>query len=226
MLYLPLIKRLIPDALFIHILRDGRDVAASLSRRRFVRAFPWEDRHGLLGCGIYWEWMVGHGRRFGQTIPDDYMEVHFEQLLAHPQEILDKIGRFIDQPLNYDVIQRVAYGSVETPNTSFDQDIRNFNPIGRWKTSFTSEQLLRFERLVGKTLVELGYEPATNGSELGLNVSLSATRWLHLAYFRGKLIYKNSALIRSMLPAMAGADIDGIVQAEDHPAVIKQASTL
>jgi hypothetical protein len=225
MLYLPLIKRLIPDALFIHILRDGRDVAASLSRRRFVRAFPWEDRHGLLGCGIYWEWIVRQGRGFGRTIPADYMEVHFEKLLAHPQETLNRIGGFIEQQLNYEVIQRVAYGSVETPNTSFDQDIRNFNPIGRWKTSFTSEQLLRFERLVGKTLVELGYEPATNGSALGLNVSLSATRQLHLAYFRGKLIYKNSVLIRSMLPQMTGADIDGIVQAEDHPAVIKQAST-
>jgi hypothetical protein len=225
MLYLPLIKRLIPDALFIHILRDGRDVAASLSRRRFVRAFPWEDRHGLLGCGIYWEWIVRQGRGFGRTIPADYMEVHFEKLLAHPQETLNRIGGFIEQQLNYEVIQRVAYGSVETPNTSFDQDIRNFNPIGRWKTSFTSEQLLHFERLVGKTLVELGYEPATNGSELGLNLSLSATRRLHLAYFQSKLIYKNSVLIRSMLPQMTGADIDGIVQAEDHPAVIKQAST-
>jgi hypothetical protein len=225
MLYLPLIKRLIPDALFIHILRDGRDVAASLSRRRFVRAFPWEDRHGLLGCGIYWEWVVRQGRRFGRTIPADYMEVHFEKLLAQPHETLNQIGGFIDQPLDYEVIQSVAYGSVGTPNTSFHQETANFNPVGRWKTSFTSQQLLRFEGLVGKTLVELGYEPATNGSELRLNLFLRATRLLHRAYFQGKLIYKNSALIRALLPTMAGADIDEIVQAEDHPEVIKQAST-
>src|SRR5579863_880327 len=66
MLYLRLIKQLIPNALFLHILRDGRDVAASLARRRFIRAFPWEDRHGLIGCGLYWEWIVEHGRTFGR----------------------------------------------------------------------------------------------------------------------------------------------------------------
>jgi hypothetical protein len=227
MLYLPLIKRLIPDALFVHILRDGRDVAASLSRRRFVRAFPWEDRHGLMGYGIYWEWIVKHGRCFGRAVSADYLEIHFEQLLAHPQETLNKIGGFIEQTLHYDVIRRVEYGSVAKPNTSFIQEAENpdFNPVGRWKTSFTAEQLLSFERLVGKTLIDLNYEPATNGPVLGLDSSLRATLWLHLAYFRGKLIYKNSALIRALLPAMTGADIDEIVQAEDHPAVVKQAAT-
>src|SRR4029077_7127128 len=37
MLYLPLIKQLIPEALVIHIIRDGRDVATSLGRLRYVR---------------------------------------------------------------------------------------------------------------------------------------------------------------------------------------------
>jgi sulfotransferase family protein len=227
MLYLPLIKRLIPNALFVHILRDGRDVAASLSRRRFVRAFPWKDRHGLMGCGIYWEWIVEHGRRFGRTIPADYMEIHFEHLVARPQETLNQIGAFIEQTLDYDVIRRVGYGSVAKPNTSFYAESENaeFNPVGRWKTTFTPEQLLRFERLVGKTLANLGYEPATNGSAVGLSLSLRATRLMHLAYFRGKLIYKNNEFIRALLPTMTGADIDEIVQADDHPDKVVQPST-
>lgn len=226
MLYLPLIKRLIPNALFVHILRDGRDVAASLARRRFVRAFPWEDRHGLMGCGLYWEWIIEHGRRFGESIPADYMEVHFEQLLAQPQDRLREIGEFINQPLDYDIIRRVAYGSLAKPNTSFDHEVDSaeFNPVGRWKKNFSPEQLLRFERLVGKTLIKLAYAPATDGPRLGLNPSLWATRTLHRAYFRGKLIYKNNAMIRALRPAMTGADIDQIVLADDHPAEIKQPS--
>jgi hypothetical protein len=226
MLYLPLIKRLIPSALFVHILRDGRDVAASLARRRFVRAFPWEDRHGLMGCGLYWEWIIEHGRSFGQSIPADYIEVHFEQLLARPQETLNAIGHFIDQPLDYDLIQRVAYGSVAKPNTSFYQEAEStdFNPIGRWKKNFSPEQLVRFERLVGSTLVKLGYHPATNGPSLGLNPALWATRLLHLAYFHGKLIYKNNALLRALRPTMTGTDIDEIVQADDHVPTVAQSS--
>jgi hypothetical protein len=226
MLYLPLIKQLIPDALFVHILRDGRDVATSLAQRRFVRAFPWEDRHGLMGCGLYWEWMVEQGRSFGRSVSSDYMEIHFEQLLAQPQETLDQIARFIDQPLDYDIIRHVAYGSVAKPNTSFYQEAAatDFNPVGRWKKSFSPEQLLRFERLVGATLVKLGYQPATNGAELGLNLALRATRILHRIYFRGKVIYKNSSLVRALRPAMTGADLDEIVLADDHPPAIKQPS--
>ena len=224
MLYLPLIKRLIPNALILHILRDGRDVATSLAVRRYVRALPWEDRHGLIGCGLYWEWIVDEGRRFGHSIPADYMEIRFEHLLARPQETLDKIATFIDQPLDYEIIQRVAYGSVTKPNTSFSQEAANFNPVGRWKKSFTPEQLLRFERLAGPTLVKLGYEPATDGPELGLNLELRATRLLHRSYFRGKLLYKNNSFVRALRPAMTGADLDQIVLADDHPPAIRRPS--
>jgi len=227
MLYLPLIRKLIPHALFVHIIRDGRDVATSLGKLRYVRAFPWEERHGIIGCGLYWEWMIEHGRRFGKTIPDDYMEVRFEDLLAQPQPTLDRIGQFIDQPLDYEVIQQVAYGSVTKPNSSFKQESakRDFNPVGRWRKSFSPDQLLKFERLLGKTLAELGYEPATNGSALGLDSALRTTRRLHRAYFAGKLKYKNSGLVRLLRRPMTGVDLDEIVLAEDHPPLLKPAST-
>src|SRR5258708_29862275 len=68
MLYLPLIKHLVPDALIVHIIRDGRDVATSLGNLHYVRGFPWEERHGLIGCGIYWEWIVQKGRGFGRAL--------------------------------------------------------------------------------------------------------------------------------------------------------------
>lgn len=224
MLYLPLIRRLIPDALFVHIIRDGRDVATSLARLRYVRPFPWEDRHGLIGCGLYWEWMIEHGRRFGRSVPADYMEVRFEDLLAQPQQSLDEIGRFICQPLDHDTIQRVAYGSLTRPNTSFRPDATQvgFNPVGRWKTSFSPEQLLRFERLLGRTLLELGYQPATSGPSLGQDMRLRTIRQLHRAYFAGKLRYKNNGLAQALRPAMRGRDLDEFVLADDHPPTVKQ----
>jgi hypothetical protein len=226
MLYLPQIRQLIPDALFVHIIRDGRDVATSLGRLRYVRPFPWEDRHGLIGCGLYWEWMIEHGRRFGKSVPADYIEVRFEDLLAQPQDTLDLIGRFIHQPIDYEVIQRVAYGSVTEPNTSFHQEADNvdFNPVGRWKTSFSPDQLLRFERLLGGTLTELGYQPSTNGPALGQDMWLRTTRLLHRAYFSGKLRYKNNGLMRALRPAMTGRDLDEIVLADDQPHAAKQPS--
>jgi hypothetical protein len=227
MLYLPLIKQLIPDALVVHIIRDGRDVATSLGRLRYVRAFPWEDRHSLIGCGLYWEWIVQQGRSFGRSAGADYLEVHFEDLLARPQETLNQIGRFIDHPLDCQEIKSVAYGSVSKPNTSFRTEAPNagFSPVGRWKKSFSPEQLLTFERLVGHTLQEVGYSCATHGPQMGLDLTLKATRLLHRTYFSGKRRYKNSALLRALRPRTQGSYIDAIVLADDHPTPAKQTPT-
>ena len=226
MLYLPIIKQQIPDALVVHIIRDGRDVANSLGQLQYVRPFPWEQRYSVIGCGLYWEWIVRQGRRFGQTLGRDYMEVHFEELLAQPQETLDRIGRFIDQPLNYETIQRVAYGSVSKPNTSFRAEDPKalFNPVGRWKTSFSAEELDRFEGLVGPTLQELGYSLATNGAKRPQRISLKATHLLHRTFFASKFWYKNNSGVRALRPVLTGREIDEIVLAEDHPPVLVERS--
>jgi len=226
MLYLPLIKRLIPNALIVHIIRDGRDVALSLGQVRYVRPFPWEKLHSVIGCGLYWEWIVRRGRSFRPLLGADYMEVHFEELLARPQETLDQIGAFIGQPLDYETIQRVAYGSVSKPNTSFTRDLKAvFNPVGRWKKGFSPEELEFFEGLVGDTLQELGYSLASGGNKRAGNLSLKATRLLHRSFFATKFWYKNNSWLRALRPTLKASDIDAAVLADDHPAELRVPSS-
>lgn len=223
-LYLPLIKRLIPEALVVHIIRDGRDVATSLGQLRYVRPFPWEERYNIMGCGLYWEWIVQKGRRFGQALGPDYMELHFEDLLARPQETLDQVGRFIDQPLDYKSIQRIAYGSVSKPNTSFQNQDPNarFNPVGRWKTSFSEAEVEHFEALVGGTLQELGYSLTTESPRRTNILSRKATRLLHRSFFSGKFWFKNNALMRALRPVLTSSDIDEGVLADNVAPVLKE----
>lgn len=91
--------------------------------------------------------------------------------------------------------------------------------------SFSQEQLLRFEQLVGQTLQELGYTLATGGPQKELSLALQATRLLHRTYFAGKLVYKNSWIVRPFRSSMSGSDLDKIVLADDHPPVIKRPTT-
>ena len=167
-----------------------------------------------------------HGRRFGQSAGADYMEVHFEQLLEQPQSTLDAVGRFIDQPLDHETIQRVGYGSVSKPNTSFSgkSPDAGFNPIGRWKDCFSPKELTLFERMVGTTLTELGYALATDAPKAPDDLAVKATRLLHRSFFDAKFWYKNNSALRSLRPRMKGSDIDEIVLAEDHPPPVKQTS--
>jgi hypothetical protein len=46
------ISRDFPEARFIHIIRDGRDVALSLEKRAWSRPLPWDKKRSLLAAGI------------------------------------------------------------------------------------------------------------------------------------------------------------------------------
>jgi hypothetical protein len=222
-LHLSLIKKLIPQAFVIHIIRDGRDVAMSLGRVRYVRPFPWEERQSLIGAGIYWEWIVQRGREYGRMLRPDYLEVHFEDLINSPQETLNKIGKFIDHDLDYERIRQVAYGSVSKPNTSFATDARgaSFNPVGRWKSGISADQLRKLEGMVGKTLLELGYGSSLVNRDEGMNLEMYATRLIYRAHFESKLWFKQNALVRTLRPALTATEIDATVLAEDHPPEVR-----
>jgi hypothetical protein len=222
-LHLPLIKEQIPNALVIHIIRDGRDVAMSLGAVKYVRPFPWEERQSLMGAGVYWEWIVQRGRNYGRLLGPDYMEINFEDLISSPQQTLNRVGQFIDHDLDYERIRQVGYGSVSKPNTSFTSEARGegFNPLGRWKTGLSAGQLSNLERILGKTLRELGYIPSDGKPDQGAALEIYATRSLYRTYFEAKLWFKRNQLIRALRPELSAAEIDATVLAEDHPPEVR-----
>jgi len=59
-------KQEIPEALFVHIIRDGRDIALSLRKLGDFHPFPWSRRpRSLEETALYWEWMVQKGVALG-----------------------------------------------------------------------------------------------------------------------------------------------------------------
>lgn len=91
---LPTIRRLFPGAKFLHIIRDGRDVVASLVRRRHDDGRPWADL--MTACRV-WSEHVAIGADFGRGLPDgSYLELRYEDLVrddrGHAIRILDFLG--------------------------------------------------------------------------------------------------------------------------------------
>lgn len=211
------IKKVLPDAVFIHMIRDGRDVALSLDARphKWVRPFRWDREKSLLVTGVFWEWMVKEGRRQGETLGDDYIEVRFEDLQADPHGTLARLGDFIQHDLNYERILRAGIGSVSDPNTSFKGD--SDGPVGRWKKKINPQKLALFETLVGSTLAELGY-PLSKSEVSVSRIAAMRMKASYQAYFDAKFWFKNSSLGRSYLGPMSGEQIDNTVIAVD-PAV-------
>jgi hypothetical protein len=197
LLHMDEIKRQMPDALFIHIIRDGRDVALSYAKQGWSHPRPW-DRHEHLGvAGLYWEWVVRKGREQGRRLGADYQEVRFEELITDPQETLSRLGLFIDHDLDYDQIQHNGIGSVSQPNSSFAGESEGiFNPVARWKTKLSAAEIAGFEDLVGDSLLEFGYSLLSEPKQ-GRNLRAARMRATYLAMFEAKHWIKvNTALGR------------------------------
>jgi Sulfotransferase family len=192
LLYLPLIKRLLPDALIVHIIRDGRDVAVSLDRIGWIKPLPWDKSRKLLAPAIFWRWIVRKGRRYGSRMSADYIEVHYEDLVEKPRETLERIGKFIDHDLDYDRIQQNAQGSMVDPNSSFrgDGQEKKSNPVGRWKTALSADQIAEVEGLIGKQLQQTGYELLNAPGRKRFSLPISLMGFLYPIYFDAKLWLK------------------------------------
>lgn len=182
------IQKDLGDALFVHIIRDARDVALSLDKRSWSRPLPWDKQKSLLAAGLYWEWIVRKGRQLGSMLKSKYMEVRYEDLVERPRETLPAIGSFLGQELDYERIQQASIGSVRKPLTSFKEELQEgrFMPVGRWKDRFPPNQLIEFESLVGAYLQELGYPLSTPPEKLKCSLSTKRTRAVYAAYYECK----------------------------------------
>ncbi len=170
--HLPAIERLLPEAHFIHLVRDGRDVALSLREAWFAPA------HDIAGLARYWRTLVEAARSAGRQARH-YLEVSYEALVDDPEPVLANICRFIDLPPDRSMLeywQRAperlrehrtrlcADGRVlVTHEQRLHQQHHTTHPPKRdrifaWKRAMTAEEREEFLAVAAPTLSDLGYE--------------------------------------------------------------------
>lgn len=87
--HLPVLDELFPHAQYIHIVRDGRDVAVS----NFKAAFGPKN---VLEAALTWSEQVKTTERFGAALPSGrFRTVRYEDLLNAPAETLYGVGAFL-----------------------------------------------------------------------------------------------------------------------------------
>ena len=192
-LYMAEIQASFPDALFVHIVRDGRDVASSLARQRSIRPLPLGQSRELVAAALYWEWMTQKGRAGAAMLGTSYMEVRFADLVTNPRETLAVIGQFINHPMHYERILSAGIGSVSKPNTSFQSEVRGgqFQPVERWRTAYSEQELKLVESLIGDQLAEMGFELATSPQEHSRDAISGTIRALYRTRFKSRTWLKS-----------------------------------
>jgi Sulfotransferase family len=171
-LHMAAIGALLPEARFIHVIRDGRDVALSLRGQWFS---PGDDMTTL---AAYWRDAVVATRTQSRACTH-YLEVRYEDLVRETRATLERIAPFIE--LEFDpcmlryfenVPARLAeYGArrhrdgriVVTRAQRLRQKALTLTPpdatrVFGWRNAMTAEERGSFERVAGDLLGELGYQ--------------------------------------------------------------------
>ncbi|HEX6301138.1 MAG TPA: sulfotransferase [Acidimicrobiia bacterium] len=164
--HLPLLSRLFPWAPFLHILRDGRDVALSVvdwaRDGKGPSKLPLWDEDPLGTATLWWRWQVGTGRRDASSLSDiRYLEVRYESLAAEPEPVLRSVATFLGLEYTSAMVAFHKGRTIDDPNLSAKKAWLPATPgLRDWRDALTVEELLWFEALAGDLLSELGYERA------------------------------------------------------------------
>jgi hypothetical protein len=220
-LHVERLKASIPDALFLHIIRDGRDIALSLKKMGGFSPLPWDrsETNSLVATALYWEWMVRNGRNHGRRFPSDYLEIHYEELTTNPRDVLQRVGSFLDHDLDYDRIQSTGLGRLSETNSSFrDEAVESkekLNPLGRWRERLARTDVAAIEAAVGECLEETGYALSLPEAERRPGMRQSAKRALYRNYLNTKMWLK--------LNTAAGRKVNlSVLELENEPPELAQ----
>jgi hypothetical protein len=145
-----------PESRFVHMIRDGRDVALALQDVPFGPDTP-------EGRAEYWATRVIAGRTAGQVLGTDrYLEVRYEELLGDPSAVLHRIVSFVDlpdSPAMLEYREAVLRQLRMSPRPEEDQSLlQPLNPKLRdWRTQMSAAEREAIEGVAGDLLDDLGY---------------------------------------------------------------------
>jgi len=176
-LRLRLLAALFPEARFLHVIRDGRDVASSLLDSEM-------GLRSLSEAALSWRLHVGRGRSAGPALgPDRYMEIRYEDLVSDPESHLRRVCTFFE--LTFDPMMLRYHERASSLVANFGRpQIHSglFLPptlgVRDWRNELSPADVARFESLAGDLLDACGYKRATSRRTLDrIHRSERQLRW-------------------------------------------------
>jgi Sulfotransferase family len=158
---IPTLAGVFPEARFVHIIRDGRDVASAFIDQEKMRP------NGIAEAALLWRERVSAGRSGGREVgPGRYSEVRYEHLVATPEPALRELCEFLE--LEYDPAM-LAYTERAAEVVAIDGGAERHGAIFQpptpgmrdWRRELEPAEVEAFELIAGDLLTELGYERAS-----------------------------------------------------------------
>jgi Sulfotransferase family len=169
MQYLTVLEPLFPAALYVHLIRDGRDAALSfLSVPPGIMTEGWGHPRDAAGFACQWATEVSSARALGRRVgAGRYLELRYEELVADAETELRRVCRFVGLEYHDGMLGYV--GQTDAARKEHHQRLNEPPRVGvrNWRTEMTAGDRAAFESVAGDLLDALGYDVATRGHDRG-----------------------------------------------------------
>jgi Sulfotransferase family len=156
---LPLLERLFPDALWVHLVRDGRDAALSfLELPHGFSGKTWALPRTVAQFAARWRTEIKAARRLGRQSGDRYLELRYEDLVAEPERELRRVCEHASLPWEPGMLDHTRVS--DAANMPEHRNLAQPPTPGLrdWRTQMKREDALAFEQTGGDVLRSSGYE--------------------------------------------------------------------
>jgi Sulfotransferase family len=152
----PELNRAWPEARFLHLVRDPRDVVRSTLQ-------VWFGGNTALTAAEEWVERVGAGLAAQQRVGERLKVVRFEDLVTDPAGTLADVARWLGVPDTFDPNDPGADGVAVSAQHHLARVAQPLDPavIGRWREFLTEEQVDDIEQLCQPFLRAFDYELST-----------------------------------------------------------------
>ena len=175
------IKRVLPEARFIHVIRDGRDVTLSTNKRVIERGH--RDPLPAARSARRWQNRILKARADGPLL-GEYLEVRYEDLVTDTESALRTVCEFAElgfEPIMLRYHETAADRLSEMAGAMPARDGRPERDAGErlkahalatkppteerievWRDDMSADDVAEFERVAGELLDDLGYARASS----------------------------------------------------------------
>jgi len=165
--HLDFLTDFLPDARYIHITRDGRDVAMSQLAKKGTFFQDLKEYRNITFANVFQRWMEWE-KRIREVLYNPGVAVahlRYEDLTENPEAELRKITQFLSVPFEPEMLDYASrdhdYPSWEAGSTDVARHRRiSDSSIGKWRNIRFSVGMLHTLVRYDPFLVELGYQPS------------------------------------------------------------------
>lgn len=168
--YYPLFQRIFPQAKYIYVVRDVRDVIVSgwffnlaIDAASAIERYKNIQQYAVIVAKL-WTEDISKAKAYGRILNERYIEVQYEKLWRTPEPEVDRLFEFIEVAHTRSIIEgclRLADFSVLSKGRKRGTENRSSfyrkGVIGDWRNHLDAETLDKINSLCGPVLNDLGY---------------------------------------------------------------------